>query len=70
MSRGWVGIVSPTAARVSELVEEAMLGDVTSSSALDSAACSIASMRTFAPQEANWSDNFCASSALHPRLMR
>ena len=50
MSRGWVGIVSPTGARVSELVEEAMLGDGTSSSALDSAACSIASMRTFAPK--------------------
>ena len=70
MSRGWVGIVSPAAARVSELVDEPVLGDGTSPGVLDPTACSIASMRTFAPQEANWSDNFCASSAVQPRLIR
>ena len=70
MSRGWVGIDSPAAASVSELVDETVLGDGSSPGALDPTACSIASIRTFAPQEANWSDNFCASSAVQPRLMR
>lgn len=31
MSRGWVGIVSPAAARVSELIGKALLADGTSS---------------------------------------
>ena len=70
MSRGWVEIVLPAAARVSELVDEAVSGDGTSPGALDPMACSIASMPTFAPQEANWSDAFCASSAVQPRLIR
>ena len=70
MSRGWVGVVSPAAAMLSELVDEAVLDDAISSDVLDTTACSIASIRTFAPQEVNWSDNFCASSALQLRLMR
>ncbi len=42
MSRGWVGIASPSAARLSELVDEAGLGDGISSDVLDTTAYSIA----------------------------
>ena len=53
-----------------EVVDEAGLGDGISSAVLDTTAYSIASIRTFVPQEANWFDNFRASSALQPRYMR
>ena len=39
MSRGWVGIGSPAAASVSELVDEIVLGDGSSPGALDPTAC-------------------------------
>ena len=68
--RGWVGIASAAAVRLSELVDEAGLDDGISSGVLDMTAYAIASIRTFAPQEANWFDNFRASSALQPRYMR
>ena len=58
MSRVEVGIVSPAAARVNGLFDEAGLDDGISSSVLDPTACPIACIRTVAPQEANWSDNF------------
>ena len=50
MSRGWVGIDSPAAASVSELVDETMLGDGSSPGALDPTACSIASNALLRPK--------------------